>query len=149
MQYSNTDDELLLHPDKPCSKNYNTHTCLLYNGDLCCVYCLWKATENEPIVKMKITDVIPFEEIRWNEGRAMDMVICPDNEQYYRIHGADLGHPILIQWVQINSKNEIDVIDGLHRLAKAYVYKIGEINCRWVLKEALDKCLIKKNTNIY
>jgi hypothetical protein len=71
---------------------------------------------------------------------AKDVIENPRKYQndYKRILNANLAYPIVV------ANNEI--IDGVHRLAKAYIQKIPEIDAYIFDKSLLDKFIIAKKT---
>lgn len=59
---------------------------------------------------------------------------------FCKIMDADLSYPIIIY----DDNGDLDVLDGLHRLAKSIILKRKTINVKYVSNDILLKCKIKK-----
>jgi hypothetical protein len=89
-----------------------------------------------PVEKMKILELSwQFDYPFWHSSLER-YVITPNQvfknpnrykEQYERIMNSDLSHPIDIMR---NKKGLWEILDGLHRLAKAYLLKYDTVNIR-------------------
>ena len=104
---------------------------------------VWKI--KAPVEKMNIDELkwqfdFPF----WHSS-SQKYTITPNQvfqkpgkykEQYERVMKSDLKHPIDIMK---NKKKLWEILDGLHRLAKAHLLKYEEVNVRKILKEKIPE----------
>jgi len=63
-------------------------------------------------------------------------------EDYRKILEANLSYAVIIH---IDSDNELDILDGLHRLSKVVMNKHTTIKAKILTDEILSKARIKKN----
>ncbi len=92
---------------------------------------VFKLTDNLPVSQIEISKLI------W----VLKYIKNVDND---RVNKADLSIPILI-W---KSKGKEIVVDGLHRLLKAYNANIKYISYKRVTDKIMNEALIKNNSVI-
>lgn len=57
---------------------------------------------------------------------------------FCKIMNADLSYPIIVY----DDHGDLDILDGLHRLAKSVILKRKTINVKFVTEDILSKCKI-------
>lgn len=111
---------------------------------------LWSQTKNAKIYKIRLR------EIRHNLDKKLWTIIKNSKEKYItpnqviknpyvspndfcKIINANLSYPIIIH----DNNGDLDVLDGLHRLAKTVILKQKTINVKYATNNNLLKCIIK------
>ncbi len=99
-----------------------------------------------PVSEMDINELtwhfdVPF---HWHEGgiynlKSRDIIENPSKYQkeYERTMKADLRHPIDI----MENKGRWLILDGLHRLMKAYILKMDKVRVRIIPREKISEIL--------
>jgi len=83
---------------------------------------LWTAAAGLPVKKVRTSDLPGFDEVRWFGGPLEVRPTCRTVAEHARdIYEADLGYPIILSPAG-------DVLDGMHRICKAYVQGIDKID---------------------
>jgi mannose-6-phosphate isomerase-like protein (cupin superfamily) len=115
---------------------------------------LWKLTEGLPTQQVEISRLMwVLEETFWSDAEglgldrpgvdisAMQVLRRPAISAYHwkAIQTADLSYPILIITLE---NGRLDVIDGIHRLAKAYAKGMRYISARFVPEDVLRKAVV-------
>lgn len=114
-----------------------------YKGKAYKVKKLWSAVRKNKVIQIPIKEIINhLEKNVWSyqiEGRMdfkpIDVIENPMINKYHynRILMADLSYPIIV------IKNEgIDILDGLHRLAKAYLEKKDSLPATFITESQLQ-----------
>jgi hypothetical protein len=106
---------------------------------------LWKLTERRPTVCIEVKYLVDgLEDLRWENdlGQAISpkMVLEDPNispRDMSDINAANLGAPILVYCCQ---HPIYDVVDGLHKLAKAVKMKRNVVYVRYVSIDQLQQC---------
>lgn len=108
-----------------------------------CVNCLHIATANNKCERVRLSEITPlFSEIQWDGVRAEDVCHSNRGEHWQRIAHADMRYPILIfSFTDQYGKERLQVVDGCHRLAKAYIERQLTILCKRVTREQLEQCV--------
>ena len=96
-----------------------------------------------PIVKVPIHTFIPqLKEKVWGEWSPMDVIETIDSKRYKsdadRIHSANMTYPIIITGRHV-------VVDGYHRIAKAYLDKKEYIHAYVFDAELMNKCILNRD----
>jgi hypothetical protein len=141
----------------------------IMNGKKYSVDRLFKITKNIKIHKVPIADLVShLTNKSWeykHEGNAdiapIEVIESPKKNRKYtkhhnRILNADMQYPILVYMMEdepddkttpssakTTSKTKSVIVDGLHRLSRAYIEKHPTINVRYVTNKQLDKVFIK------
>lgn len=106
-----------------------------------CVYCIWRETERVKPIEIKISQISTHpDRIRWGETYARDAINRPGSKHHNRIMQSDLNYPIN---VLSRSDGDYTILDGCHRIAKAYYVKgVNYINAKVMDPSVLkDKCV--------
>ncbi len=83
---------------------------------------LWAAAAGLPLRKVRTRDLPGFDEVRWFGGPLDLRPTCRSIAEHARdIAGSDLGYPIILSPTG-------DVLDGMHRICKAFLGGIEELN---------------------
>jgi len=88
-------------------------------------------------------DPIYVSKIKQNETVTPKQIINRTKYSEYhsnRINKANLSYPII---VILDENKNLDVLDGLHRLSKAYMKGIKKIKAQYVTMDILNKAKIK------
>ncbi|MFA5013845.1 MAG: ParB N-terminal domain-containing protein [Candidatus Paceibacterota bacterium] len=108
---------------------------------------VWKL--NVPVVEMDINKLVwhfnvPF---HWHDGGAYNLtskeiIDNPEKyrEEYDRVMKTDLSYPIDI----MENKGRWVILDGLHRLMKAYIQGLKKVKVRIIPREKIPEILIEK-----
>jgi len=89
---------------------------------------LWELVAGLPVKKVRIKDLAGFDEVRWFGGPLKILPTCRTIAEHARdIYEADLSYPIILS-------PSGEVLDGMHRIAKAYLQGIEEIDAVQLLK---------------
>ena len=82
---------------------------------------LWELVAGLQVKKVRIKDLPGFDEVRWFGGPLKILPTCRTIAEHARdINDADLSHPIILSPTG-------EVLDGMHRICKAYLQGIEEI----------------------
>jgi len=126
------------------------------NGKKYSVDRLFKITKNIKVHKVPIADLVgQLVNKSWeykHEGNAdispIDVIENPKKNRKYtkhynRIMNADMQYPILVYLMDDETEAKTSVIvDGLHRLSRAYIEKHPTISVRYVTNKQLEKVFI-------
>lgn len=83
---------------------------------------LWPLAEGLPVKKVRISDIICLDEVCWFGGPLNLKPTCRSVAEHARdIYEADLSYPIILS-------PKGDVMDGMHRICKAYLQGLAEID---------------------
>ncbi|MBI2055609.1 MAG: ParB N-terminal domain-containing protein [Candidatus Sungbacteria bacterium] len=105
---------------------------------------VWKL--NIPVTEMDISELawhfdFPF---HWHQGgiynlKSRDIIENPEKykEEYERMMNVDLKYPIDI----MENKGRWLILDGLHRLMKAYILKMEKVSVRIIPREKIPEIL--------
>jgi hypothetical protein len=89
---------------------------------------LWELVAALPVKKVRIKELPGFDEVRWFGGPLKILPTCRTIAEHARdIYEADLSYPIILS-------PSGEVLDGMHRIAKAYLQGIEEIDAVQLLK---------------
>jgi hypothetical protein len=113
------------------------------------VHKLWELTKNHKVHQMKtvhLTHLLNME--IWDDDECKDISpnkvlqnIETNKPHWIQINNADLSYPILIICREIDKK-VIDILDGFHRLCKAIINGIEEIDVIFVNNDDINKLRI-------
>jgi hypothetical protein len=113
------------------------------------VHKLWELTKNHKVQSMKtvyLTHLLDME--IWDDDEGKDISpnkvlqsIETNKPHWMKINNADLSYPILIVCREIDKK-VIDILDGFHRLCKAIINGIEEIDVIFVNNDDINKLRI-------
>ena len=82
---------------------------------------LWEMAAGLPVMKVRTRDLPGFDEVRWFGGPLNILPTCRTVAEHARdIFEADLSYPIILSPTG-------DVLDGMHRIAKAWLQGIEEM----------------------
>ena len=82
---------------------------------------LWELVAGLQVKKVRIKDLPGFDEVRWFGGPLKILPTCRTIAEHARdINDADLSYPIILSPTG-------EVLDGMHRICKAYLQGIEEI----------------------
>jgi hypothetical protein len=82
----------------------------------------WELAEGLPVKKVRLSELDGFDEVRWFGGPRNILPTCRAIAEHARdIYEADLGYPIILSPTG-------EVLDGWHRICKAFVQGIEELN---------------------
>lgn len=112
----------------------------IYSVDMMFAYLL---KYNHPITKLQMDELLDLLVVPgWGDpmGKkysAMDVIKFPAKyaSDYKRILKADLSYPIIVSY----EDNHIDIIDGMHRLSRAYLQGKREIDAYFFGKDLMEK----------
>ena len=110
---------------------------------------LWKKTKNIKINR------IYLDKIKHNLDKELWTIFIKGKKKYItpnqviknpwispldfcKIENADLSYPIIIY----DDNGDLDVLDGLHRLAKSVILKRKTINVKYISNDILNTCKI-------
>lgn len=83
---------------------------------------LWELAAALPVKKVRTRDLPGFDEVRWFGGPLNILPTCRTIAEHARdIYDADLSYPIILS-------PSGEVLDGMHRIAKAYLLGIEELD---------------------
>jgi hypothetical protein len=83
---------------------------------------LWKLAEGLPVRKVRLTELDAFDEVHWFGGGMNILPTCRAIAEHARdIYNADLSYPIILSPTG-------EVLDGWHRICKAFLEGIEEVN---------------------
>jgi hypothetical protein len=125
----------------------NLEGSVIFEGTKYSVKKLWKVTRNNKIRDVNASSLFKFlTQKSWSyrishehDYSPMEIIKNPKLSPLHanRIKTADIKFPILLH----NDGNEIKIIDGLHRLARAYIDKTKVVRTRNVTKKQLKKAV--------
>jgi hypothetical protein len=100
-------------------------------------------THSHPIVKLPIDEFLPQLKVKvWGSWSPMDVIEHMDMKKYKadveRIKNAKLSYPIMLT-------GKHTIVDGYHRLAKAYLEKKKHIHAYIFETELMNKFIINKD----
>jgi hypothetical protein len=114
---------------------------------------LWALSEENERTYMPVSQLKHFLDVwLWQTGTPNQVIqgVREDDENHLkRMENADMSYPIILSNVyppniEIEIPGEIDLLDGLHRLAKAvYLLKLDKILVVFVTTEQLDLARIE------
>ena len=82
----------------------------------------WELAENLPVKKIRLRELVGFDEVRWFGGPRNIQPTCRAIAEHARdIYESDLSCPIILSPTG-------EVLDGWHRVCKAYLQGIEELN---------------------
>jgi hypothetical protein len=83
---------------------------------------LWKLAANLPVKKVRVSDLPGFDEVRRFGGPLNLLPTCRSVAEHARdIFDADLSYPVILS-------PEGEVLDGMHRICKAHLEGVEEID---------------------
>lgn len=83
---------------------------------------LWELAKGLPIKKVRLSEIEGFDEVRWFGGPHNIQPTCRAIAEHARdIYEADLSYPIILSPAG-------EVLDGWHRICKAFVQGIEELD---------------------
>ena len=83
---------------------------------------LWELAAALPVKKVRTRDLPGFDEVRWFGGPLKILPTCRTIAEHARdIYDADLSYPIILS-------PSGEVLDGMHRMAKAWLLGIEELD---------------------
>jgi len=83
---------------------------------------LWEMAEGLPSKKVRVSDLNALDEIRWFSERMQKLPTCRAVAEHARdIYEADFQFPIILS-------PSGEVLDGMHRLCKAFLLGLEEID---------------------
>jgi len=86
------------------------------------MYQLWELAAGLPIKKIRLSEIDGFDEVRWFGGPRNILPTCRAIAEHARdIYEADLSYPIILSPTG-------EVVDGWHRVCKAFVQGIEELD---------------------
>ena len=89
---------------------------------------LWELAEGLPVKKVRLRELDGFDEVRWFGGPRNIQPTCRAIAEHARdICAADLSHPIILSPTG-------EVLDGWHRICKAFVQGVEELAAVQLLK---------------
>ncbi len=89
---------------------------------------LWPLVPGLPVKKVRISDLVCFDEVCWFGGPRNILPTCRSIAEHARdIYEADLSYPIILS-------PKGDVLDGMHRICKAYLQGLEEIDAVQLLE---------------
>ena len=89
---------------------------------------LWELVAGLPVKKICIRDLPGFDAVRWFGGPLRILPTCRTIAEHARdIYYADLSYPVILSPTGI-------VLDGMHRICKAYLQGIEEIDAVQLLE---------------
>jgi hypothetical protein len=89
---------------------------------------LWELAEGLPVKKVQLSELDGFDEVRWFGGPRNIQPTCRAIAEHARdILAADLSHPIILSPAG-------EVLDGWHRICKAFLEGVEELNAVQLLK---------------
>jgi hypothetical protein len=82
---------------------------------------LWELAENLPVKRVRLSELSGFDEVTWFGGPRNLLPTCRAIAEHARdIYAADLSYPIILSPTG-------DVLDGWHRICKAFLQGIEEL----------------------
>jgi len=89
---------------------------------------LWPLVPGLPVKKVRISDLVCFDEVCWFGGPRNILPTSRSIAEHARdIYEADLSYPIILS-------PKGDVLDGMHRICKAYLQGLEEIDAVQLLE---------------
>ena len=89
---------------------------------------LWELAKGRPITKVRLSDIKGFDEVHWFGGPRNILPTCKAIAEHARdIFECDLSYPIIIT-------PDGEVLDGWHRICKAFAEGIVEIDAVYLEK---------------
>lgn len=83
---------------------------------------LWELAEGLPTKKVRLSELEGFDNVRWFGGPLNIRPTCRSIAEHARdIYESDLNHPIILSPTG-------EVLDGWHRICKAYLQGIEELD---------------------
>jgi hypothetical protein len=83
---------------------------------------LWELARGQPIKKVRLSEIDGFDEVRWFGGGMNVQPTCRAIANHARdIYDADLSYPIILSPTG-------EVLDGWHRICKAFLHGIEELD---------------------
>ena len=83
---------------------------------------LWELAEGLPLKKVRLSELDGFDEVRWFGGPRNILPTCRAIAEHARdIYESDLSYPIILSPTG-------EVLDGWHRICKAFVEGVEELN---------------------
>jgi hypothetical protein len=83
---------------------------------------LWELADGLPVRKVRLSEIDGFDEVRWFGGSLNVRPTCRAVAEHARdIYACDFTYPIILSPTG-------EVLDGLHRLCKAYLMGIAELD---------------------
>jgi hypothetical protein len=83
---------------------------------------LWELAEGLPVKKVRLSDLEGFDEVRWFGGPLNIKPTCRAIAEHARdIYASDLSYPIILS-------PHGEVLDGWHRICKAFAEGIEELD---------------------
>lgn len=120
--------------------NVSFHTCSVDDETYYCVWCIWVklATLNLIPREVGVDILIPFHEINWDGIYATEIIAMRQSTHWERIKNANLNYPIVV----MACNDQLEVLDGCHRLAKIYMTKQKIATCVQVTPEQIADCKV-------
>lgn len=84
---------------------------------------LWEAARDLPVTRLRVDQVRELDEDCWFSGDGRTPTVRAVADHARRIHDADLDDPVLLG-------ADGQVLDGLHRIAKAHLSGVDELPAR-------------------
>jgi len=82
----------------------------------------WELTEGLPVERVRLSELDGLDEVRWFGGPHNILPTCRAIAEHARdIYEADLSYPIILS-------PDGEVLDGSHRMCKAYLQGIDELD---------------------
>jgi len=124
---------------------YDTHIFTIdkFNGD---VYKLWYLTQNIDYETVSLSDFIKsaFKKISIDKFKFWDKILIDDIKEYpneyQRMKNSDLSYPIIV----LRNKKDLTILDGFHRLIKAYRYEYKNIKVKYVTNSLVNKTIVNE-----
>ena len=89
---------------------------------------LWELAEGLPVKKVQLNELDGFDEVCWFGGPLHSQPTCRAVAEHARdIFAADLSYPIILSPTG-------EVLDGWHRVCKAFVEGVAEVHAVQLLK---------------
>ncbi len=112
---------------------------------------LWNKTQNIKTNRIYLDKIIHnLDKVLWTIFiKGKEKYVTPNQviknpyvspNDFCKIINADLSYPIIIY----DDNGDLDVLDGLHRLAKSVLLKRKTINVKYISNDILLKCKIKQ-----
>lgn len=126
----------------------------MFKGD---TFYIWYQTKNNEIFELPLSNIIKYifggdsisaiEEVKlWRKVFIKDLMAPKNLEHYLRVKKADLSYPIIMfKYKNKNRKRTKHILlDGYHRIVKAYLDNVDNIKVMYATKEQLDKSDVDK-----
>ena len=83
---------------------------------------LWELAAGLPVKKVRLAELDDFDEVRWFGGPRNILPTCRAVAEHARdIYASDLNYPIILSPAG-------EVLDGWHRICKAYIEGVEELD---------------------